>query len=124
MEALAILEDEQLQAHALDVGTYTQRALRDTLLPNHECVGDIRGTDGLIFGIELVEERTTRAPDAACAEHVMTHCRTHAGVLVSTDGPHRNVIKVKPPMCFTHEDGDTLVAAIDHALDDYEWMYS
>ena len=72
---------------------------------------------GLIFGVEFVADRATRAPDPALAEHVMNHARTHAGVLVSTDGPHRNIIKMKPPLCFGRADADTLVAAIDHALE-------
>jgi hypothetical protein len=38
------------------------------------------------------------------------------GVLVSTDGPRRNVVKMKPPLCFTMRDADTLVAAMDFSL--------
>jgi acetylornithine/succinyldiaminopimelate/putrescine aminotransferase len=41
------------------------------------------------------------------------------GVLVSTDGPHRNVVKCKPPLCFTKEDADTLVQAMDFAIQEY-----
>lgn len=118
MEVLHVIEDERLQANALDVGPYVQQLIRETLVPKHAKIGDVRGR-GLIFGVEFVTDRATREPDAACAEHVMNHCRTHSSVLVSTDGPHRNVIKMKPPMCVTRADGDALVAAIDNALADY-----
>ena len=45
-----------------------------------------------------------------------SHLRDHANVLVSTDGPHRNVIKIKPPLCFSKEDGEHLAKALDGAL--------
>ena len=118
MEVLRVIEDEGLQANAADVGPYTRALIRDGLMPRHAPIGDVRGM-GLIFGVEFVKDRATREPDADCAEHVMNHCRTHAGVLVSTDGPHRNVIKIKPPLPFTREDGEAVAAAIDHALLDY-----
>jgi 4-aminobutyrate aminotransferase-like enzyme len=38
------------------------------------------------------------------------------GVLVSTDGPFHNVLKIKPPMCFTARDADRLVSALDGVL--------
>jgi 4-aminobutyrate aminotransferase-like enzyme len=37
------------------------------------------------------------------------------GVLLSTDGPHHNVIKIKPPLCFTREDADTVVEGLEEA---------
>lgn len=37
-------------------------------------------------------------------------------ILLSADGPHRNVLKFKPPMCFTTEDADLVVDKIDHIL--------
>jgi 4-aminobutyrate aminotransferase-like enzyme len=42
------------------------------------------------------------------------------GILVSTDGPDRNVIKIKPPLCFSHENVDHLTEALDLILqEDY-----
>lgn len=37
-------------------------------------------------------------------------------VLLSADGPHRNVLKIKPPMCFTEEDAKFLVDQLDGIL--------
>lgn len=37
-------------------------------------------------------------------------------ILLSADGPHRNVLKFKPPMCFTAEDADLVVEKIDLIL--------
>jgi len=38
------------------------------------------------------------------------------GVLMSTDGPYHNVLKIKPPMVFTKEDADRLVNTIELVL--------
>ncbi|XP_028617796.1 ethanolamine-phosphate phospho-lyase-like [Grammomys surdaster] len=38
------------------------------------------------------------------------------GILLSADGPHRNVLKIKPPMCFTEEDAKFMVEHLDGIL--------
>lgn len=48
-------------------------------------------------------------------------------ILLSADGPHRNVLKFKPPMCFTVEDADLVVNKIDHILTGlaiHLWLYT
>lgn len=37
-------------------------------------------------------------------------------ILLSADGPHRNVLKFKPPMCFSREDAELAVEKIDQIL--------
>ena len=86
-------------------------------MESHPAIGDVRGT-GLLFGVEFVENRETREPDALTASYVMQRMKSQ-GVLVSTDGPHRNVVKMKPPLCFTEEDCDTLVNAMDFAIQEF-----
>lgn len=41
-------------------------------------------------------------------------------VLISADGPDDNVLKIKPPMCFTKEDADLLLSVLDEALTEVE----
>jgi 4-aminobutyrate aminotransferase-like enzyme len=62
-----------------------------------------------------VEDRATKAPDATLTAAVVNHVKEN-GVLLSIDGPHHNVIKIKPPIVFSMEDADRLVAAVDAAL--------
>jgi 4-aminobutyrate aminotransferase-like enzyme len=38
------------------------------------------------------------------------------GVLVSTDGPADNVLKIKPPIVFDRADADVLLTELDAAL--------
>ncbi len=41
-------------------------------------------------------------------------------ILFSTDGPHRNVLKFKPPMCFNTENADELLTKMDKILAEIE----
>jgi len=117
LEVLSVIEDEGLQANARRVGALSLGLLRG--LTRHERVGDVRGM-GLLMGVELVKDRTTKEPDAEAAAHVMNYLRTQCGVLISTDGPGRNVLKMKPPICFSEEDAHTLHNALDEAIAAYE----
>jgi len=39
-----------------------------------------------------------------------------SGILLSSDGPNHNVIKLKPPMCFSRDDVDCMCSAFEQAL--------
>ena len=117
LEVLSVIEDEGLQANARRVGALSLELLRG--LSRHERVGDVRGM-GLLMGVELVKDRATKEPDAEAAAHVMNYLRTQCGVLVSTDGPGRNVLKMKPPICFSERDAHKLHDALDEAIAAYE----
>jgi ethanolamine-phosphate phospho-lyase len=77
-------------------------------------IGDVRGL-GLFTGVELVRDDVAREPVGTLAGFVANRMRDQ-GVLVSTDGPFRNVLKIKPPMCFTAGDADRLVSTLDCIL--------
>jgi 4-aminobutyrate aminotransferase-like enzyme/Ser/Thr protein kinase RdoA (MazF antagonist) len=113
LAVLDVIEREGLQRHALQVGEYLQGALA-ALVERHPVIGDVRGL-GLFIGVELVEDRDTRAPAVRQASYVANRMRD-GGVLVSTDGPDHNVLKIKPPLVFTERDADFLVATLDRVL--------
>ncbi|MBS1241491.1 MAG: putative class-III aminotransferase, partial [Gemmatimonadetes bacterium] len=113
LAVLDVMESEGLRDQARDVGDYLLDGLRG-LVARHRIVGDARGL-GLFSGIELVRDRTTLEPAGEEASRIANRVRD-LGVLVSTDGPFHNVIKIKPPLCFTRADADRLVAAFDRAL--------
>ncbi|WP_412062070.1 aminotransferase class III-fold pyridoxal phosphate-dependent enzyme [Rubrivirga sp. IMCC45206] len=112
LAVLDVIEDEGLQAHALAVGDRLLAGLRE--LAHHPAVGDVRGL-GLFVGVELVADREARTPAPEITAYVAERMRD-AGILVSTDGPDRNVIKLKPPMVFSSADADRLVATLDRVL--------
>ena len=79
-------------------------------------VGDVRGL-GLFLGVELVRDRGTLEPAADQAAYLVNRMRDR-GILVSTDGPLHNVIKIKPPLPFCNEDADELVATLASLLEE------
>ncbi len=107
------IQDHQLQAHALDVGRHLLTGLK-ALETRHTIVGQVRGV-GLFVGVELVRSRETLEPAAEEASYVANRMRQE-GILISTDGPLHNVLKIKPPMVFNHEDADRLVDTLDRIL--------
>ncbi len=117
--ALATLRttiDEGLQHHAALVGARLRQEL-EALRERFAVIGDVRGS-GLFIGVELVRDRASREPAADAASFVVNRMRER-GVLVGTDGPHHNVIKIRGPMCLTLDDADRLVETMARALG--EW---
>jgi 4-aminobutyrate aminotransferase-like enzyme/Ser/Thr protein kinase RdoA (MazF antagonist)/murein DD-endopeptidase MepM/ murein hydrolase activator NlpD len=110
---LDVMRDEALQAHARRVGAELLTGLR-ALMAKHEIVGDVRGS-GLFLGVELVTDRETLEPATAAAGYVANRMR-EAGILLGTDGPFQNVVKIRPPMPFDGANGAHLVEVLDGVL--------
>jgi 4-aminobutyrate aminotransferase-like enzyme/Ser/Thr protein kinase RdoA (MazF antagonist) len=110
---LEVLAKEQLQAHAQRVGLQLQNRLR-SLKDRHALIGDVRGS-GLFLGVELVRNRDTLEPATEEASDVVNRMR-EAGVLIGTDGPFHNVLKIRPPMPFGADNADELVSCLAEIL--------
>ena len=111
---LAVLDavrEEGLQDRAHEVGTYLTELLYG-LQSDHSLVADVRGR-GLFLGVELCGPGL--APATAPAAYVVNRMR-ELGFLMSTDGPHDNVLKIKPPLCFTRQNAELLVEYLDRVL--------
>jgi 4-aminobutyrate aminotransferase-like enzyme/Ser/Thr protein kinase RdoA (MazF antagonist) len=113
LAVLDVLEQEQLQGHALRVGTYLIQELK-ALQKRHDLIGDVRGS-GLFLGIDLVLDRGTREPAPLQASYVVNRLRD-CGILAGTDGPHQNVIKLRPPLVFSQADADLFAGKLDAIL--------
>ncbi len=113
LAVLDVIEDEALTEHARVTGERLIAGLR-ALADRHAAIGDVRGS-GLFIGIELVRDRETREPDGGLAAELANRA-VGRGVLLSTDAPQHNVMKIKPPMVFSDADADLLVSTIDGVL--------
>lgn len=113
LAVLDVIRDEGLQQHALDLGTRFLDGLR-ALMTRHPLIGDVRG-QGLFLGIELVRDWTTLEPAAEEAAALVNRMAVR-GILLATDGPFHNVIKIKPPMVLTADDVDMAVRALDEEM--------
>lgn len=113
LAVLDVLEEEGLQERARVVGARLAAGL-EGLAAQQPAIGDVRGL-GLFLGVELVEDRESRAPAAALARAVVERIK-HRGVLVSTEGPYGNVLKLKPPLAFSEGDADLFVERLGEVL--------
>jgi 4-aminobutyrate aminotransferase-like enzyme len=113
LAVLDVVADEGLQENARVTGERLLAGLRE-LATRYEAIGDVRGR-GLFVGLELVRDRSTREPDPDLARDI-ADLAAERGVLLSTDGPFHNVMKIKPPLVFSSADADRLVETVDTVL--------
>jgi 4-aminobutyrate aminotransferase-like enzyme len=113
LAVLDVVEEERLQERALRVGGLLLEGLRG-LSERHPLVGDVRGS-GLFLGVELVRDRASLEPAPEEAEYVVNRLRER-GVLTGRDGPHHNVLKLRPPLVLSEDDAGLLIATLDEVL--------
>ena len=113
LAVLEVIETEGLVENAAKMGAYVLEGF-EALKSRHEAIGDVRGR-GLFFGIDLVSDREARTPAPQEAGRVVNALR-HKGILMSRIGEHDNVLKLRPPLCFSREHADLLIGALDETL--------
>jgi len=113
MAVLNVIDDEGLVENAAVVGEYVLDGFTD-LQNRHELIGDVRG-QGLFFGLDLVNDRESKEPATEKAKNIVNMMR-HKGVLMSKIGEHDNVLKLRPPLCFSKENADFLIKTLDDVL--------
>jgi 4-aminobutyrate aminotransferase-like enzyme/Ser/Thr protein kinase RdoA (MazF antagonist) len=113
LAVLDVVEDQDLIAHAGRVGAALRAALEE-LARQHGAIGDVRG-GGLLIGVDLVRDASTREPDPLLAGQVANGLRER-GVLVGTTGPADNVLKIRPPLVFDDEHAALLIDAFASVL--------
>jgi 4-aminobutyrate aminotransferase-like enzyme len=113
LAVLEVIEEEKLQENALATGNYLKQEL-SVLAEERPEVGDVRGS-GFFLGIEFVKNPNTLEPYTELAQRLQNQLKEN-GILVGTDGPYENVIKIKPPMCFTQDNAQQLVDELERCL--------
>ncbi|HKC79659.1 MAG TPA: aspartate aminotransferase family protein [Gemmatimonadaceae bacterium] len=113
LAVLDVIDEDRLQENSRVVGKRLKDGLKE-LAKRHQLIGDVRGM-GLMLGVELVRDRTTKEPAKTETLAVLEAARK-AGVLIGKGGLDGNVIRIKPPMCITVEDADFTLDVLDRAL--------
>jgi alanine-glyoxylate transaminase/(R)-3-amino-2-methylpropionate-pyruvate transaminase len=113
LATLEVIDAENIQANALRVGTHLKNRLID-LQQRHPSIGDVRGM-GLMLGVELVRDRTSKEPAKAQAAAVLELAKER-GLLLGKGGLHGNVLRIKPPMCITIDDANFLADCLEEIL--------
>jgi 4-aminobutyrate aminotransferase-like enzyme len=107
------LEEEKLMLNAMNVGNYMMKRFND-LKQRCRNIGEVRGS-GFCLGLDLVLDQESREPAGEIADRLVNKLRD-SFILTETDGPFHNVLKIKPPMCFSFENADSLIRAIEEIL--------
>jgi alanine-glyoxylate transaminase/(R)-3-amino-2-methylpropionate-pyruvate transaminase len=110
---LEVIDREGLQANSLKVGAHLKSGF-ERLASRHSLIGDIRGL-GLMLGVELVKDRSTKEPAKDECAAVFEACKD-MGLLVGKGGLWGNTLRIKPPMIFTASDADFMLQVLDEAL--------
>jgi 4-aminobutyrate aminotransferase-like enzyme len=111
LTVLQVVQEEQLPQHALAVGNHLLDGLKE-LQRRHEIIREVRGS-GLFIGVELVKDDQPATTDAG---NIVNRMRDE-GILLGTDGPDHNVLKIRPPLPFSHADADFLLAVLGRAIE-------
>jgi 4-aminobutyrate aminotransferase-like enzyme len=90
------------------------RAGLEALKDKHPLIGDVRGM-GLMQGVELVEDRKTKAPAAKHANLLIEAMRRRR-VLIGKGGLYGNCLRIAPPMLVNESQIDEILSTLDASL--------
>ena len=110
---LDVIENENLKQNAEQVGRYMREEVKN-LQQEFPVIGDVRGL-GLFVGVELVENQATKEPATAKTAELVEYFKTQ-NILLSTEGPFYNVLKIKPPIVFSKRDCDKFLVSLRQGL--------
>lgn len=114
-EVLDIVDDEDLMENARRMGGELLAGLRD-LADEFDIIGDVRGF-GLFIGLDLVESKANRKPATEIADYVKNRMRENR-ILIGSEGPHDNILKIRPPLTIDQEGVDMILATLKDVLDE------
>ncbi len=113
LAVIKVIEEDDLRTNARVVGDYLKQRLLE-LQDRHAIIGDVRGM-GLMLGIELVKDRTTKVPNPEAVLRVFEETKRR-GVLIGKGGLYGNVIRTGLMLNSTTDTVDQLVEALDGAF--------
>ena len=114
LATLEVIDAENIQANARTVGAHLKNRLLE-LQERRPIIGEVRGM-GLMLGVELVRDQTTKEPASTETAQVLELAKER-GLLLGKGGLAGNVLRIKPPMCLTKDDADFLADCLDEVLE-------
>jgi 4-aminobutyrate aminotransferase-like enzyme/Ser/Thr protein kinase RdoA (MazF antagonist) len=114
---LDVIEHEKLQQNAFDTGQLMRSGLRE-LQQKYTLIGDVRGL-GLFVGVELVDDRETKAPASESMSWLIEYFKRNK-ILLTSEGPFYNILKIKPPIVFSQQNVDRFLEVFEKGLIELE----
>jgi 4-aminobutyrate aminotransferase len=111
LATIECIERDGLLEHTREVGEVATRRLLE-MKQRHLLIGDVRGI-GLLLGVELVRDATTRAPATEEAEAVMYEAMKRGLSFKVSSG---NVLTLTPPLVISREQMDEAMDILDASL--------
>jgi len=111
LAVLEVIQEEHLMENAAKQGAYALKRLEE-LKERSSIAGDVRGK-GLMIGVELVEDKTTRAPASQKASEVIQRVWKR-GVAIITCGA--STLRIAPPLTITKELLDAALDIVEEAI--------
>ena len=112
LAVLDVIEEEGLMRNAQVVGDLMHAEL-EALSERHPLIGEVRSR-GLLIGVDLVRDRTTREPAPAAD---IVNAMRERGVLIGATGPGSNVLKIRPPLVLTAAEARQLAGTLEQVLE-------
>jgi 4-aminobutyrate aminotransferase-like enzyme len=114
LAVIDVIDDDDLLANATNTGAYLGAGLAE-LAQRHPVVGSVQGA-GLFWGLDLVVDPATKEPLPRASLRHLVMDLVRRGVLMGIVGPHRNMLKIRPPLLFGPDDADRALGALDECL--------
>lgn len=106
-----------LLPHARELSTHAFERFAQ-LAAKHETIGNVRGL-GLMIGVEFVEDRESRNPDAKAFQHIASHAFDNELIIIEC-GPDGNILRFIPPLITTMDELDWAIDLVGEGLESWE----
>ena len=113
LKVLEIVIRDKLTERARMLGEYLREGLL-ALEQRHECIGDVRGR-GLLVGLDLVQDRATKAPAPELAQRVARTC-LELGMMTSVVRGGFGIFRIAPPITIAKDEIDLALDIFDRAI--------
>jgi 4-aminobutyrate aminotransferase len=111
LAVLDVLKSEKLPQNAEKVGGYLLNRLKE-IAEENEIIGDVRGK-GMMIGIELVKDRTTKEPARDARDKLMKKAFERGLILL---GAGASSLRLAPPLILTKEQADVGLGIFEGSL--------
>ena len=115
MAVLDEIERLDLLKNAAEVGARLTNELR-ARIDIYDAVGDVRGC-GLFVSVEMIKDADSKEPDAELTMSLSDRLKDK-GFLVSYSGKYNNVLKIRPPLVFSHANAADFLDAFDECMEE------